>query len=138
MAAIFLLSVANTQLTLLKDAIWKHMTKLTPMERIWFIVNIIPQGTVLPYGIVADLAGLPGRARYVSRALKLAPETLALPWHRVINSQGRISFAKNTEPFQTQQELLRLEGITVNVGKVSLSQYQWKPDLATLVMTLPF
>ncbi|HBF48803.1 MGMT family protein [Shewanella frigidimarina] len=114
------------------------MTKLTPMERIWFIVNIIPQGTVLPYGIVADLAGLPGRARYVSRALKLAPETLALPWHRVISSQGRISFAKNTEPFQTQQELLRLEGITVNVGKISLSQYQWKPDLATLVMTLPF
>ncbi|GGQ06543.1 MGMT family protein [Shewanella litoralis] len=114
------------------------MSKLTPMERIWFIVNLIPHGSVLPYGIVADLAGLPGRARYVSRALKLAPEHLLLPWHRVINSQGKISFAKDTEPFRTQQELLRLEGITVNAGKISLSQYQWKPDIATLVMTLPF
>ncbi|MGX9461655.1 MGMT family protein [Shewanella sp. A14] len=114
------------------------MTKLTPRERIWFIVNLIPHGTVLTYGKVADFAGLPGRARYVSRALKLAPTMLALPWHRVINSQGKISFTKHTEPFQTQQELLRLEGITVNAGKISLSQYQWKPDLATLVMTLPF
>jgi methylated-DNA-protein-cysteine methyltransferase-like protein len=118
--------------------IWNIMATICAIERIWFIVNLIPKGYVLPYGVVADFAGLPGRARYVSRALKLAPETLALPWHRVINSQGRISFAKNTEPFQTQQELLRLEGITVNVGKISLSQYQWKPDLATLVMTLPF
>ncbi|QDE31384.1 MULTISPECIES: MGMT family protein [Shewanella] len=114
------------------------MTQMPPMERIWFIVNLIPEGTVLPYGIVADLAGLPGRARYVSRALKLAPKTLALPWHRVINSQGKISFEKYSEPFQTQLELLRLEGIKVNAGKILLSQYQWKPDLATLVMTLPF
>ncbi|WP_372943523.1 MGMT family protein [Shewanella sp.] len=114
------------------------MIAVTPMERIWFIVNLIPHGCVLPYGIVADLAGLPGRARYVSRALKLAPDSLALPWHRVINSQGKISFAKDTEPYRQQQELLRLEGITVNTGKISLSQYQWKPDLATLVMTFPF
>ncbi|UAL41601.1 MGMT family protein [Shewanella inventionis] len=114
------------------------MNKLTPMERIWFIVNLIPHGSVLPYGVVADLAGLPGRARYVSRALRLAPDPLFLPWHRVINSQGKISFAKDTEPFRTQQELLRSEGITVNAGKISLSQYQWKPDLATLVFELPF
>jgi methylated-DNA-protein-cysteine methyltransferase-like protein len=114
------------------------MATLSSMERIWFIVKLIPKGNVLPYGIAADLAGLPGRARYVSRALKLAPQSLALPWHRVINSQGKISFANNTEPFRTQQELLRLEGIEVNAGKISLSQYQWKPDIATLVMTLPF
>jgi len=114
------------------------MKTLSALERIWFIVNLIPKGYVLPYGMVADYAGLPGRARYVSRALKLAPQSLKLPWHRIINSQGKISFAKNTVPFQTQQELLRLEGIEVNVGKISLSQYQWKPDIAMLVMTLPF
>ncbi|AZG73455.1 MGMT family protein [Shewanella livingstonensis] len=114
------------------------MTKLTPMERIWFIVNLIPKGAVLPYGTVADLAGLPGRARYVSRALKLAPQSLALPWHRVINSQGKISFTNNSEPFRIQQQLLRLDGIEVNAGKISLSQYKWQPDIATLVMTLPF
>ena len=114
------------------------MIVLSSSERIWFIVNLIPKGSVLPYGIVADLAGLPGRARYVSRALKIAPESLQLPWHRVINSQGKISFEKNTEPYQNQQELLRLDGVKVNAGKVLLSEYQWKPDIATLVMTLPF
>ncbi|MBB1321911.1 MULTISPECIES: MGMT family protein [Shewanella] len=114
------------------------MSTLSSIERIWFIVNLIPKGNVLPYGVVADFAGLPGRARYVSRALKLAPQNLTLPWHRVINSQGKISFANNTDAFQTQQQLLRLDGIEVNAGKISLSQYQWKPDIATLVMTLPF
>ena len=112
--------------------------KWTAVEKISFVVNIIPPGKVLPYGKVADLAGLPGRARYVSRALKLAPSEANLPWHRVINSAGKISFPKNSDLFQQQTELLRLEGIEVNQGNISLSKYLWQPDLATLVMTLPF
>ncbi|MGS0725371.1 MGMT family protein, partial [Shewanella sp. 0m-11] len=54
------------------------------MTQIWHIVSMIPEGKVCSYGKVADLAGLPGRARYVSKALKLAPDELNLPWHRVI------------------------------------------------------
>ncbi|WP_256717889.1 MGMT family protein [Shewanella sp. UCD-KL12] len=113
-------------------------SKMSPMEKIWLIVGMIPTGSVSSYGKVADLAGLPGRARYVSKALKLAPETLNLPWHRVINSQGKISFKQNTQPFHTQTELLRLEGVEVNSGKVILSEFEWKPDMATLVLQLPF
>ena len=112
--------------------------KWTAVEKISFVVNIIPAGKVLPYGKVADLAGLPGRARYVSRALKLAPSEANLPWHRVINSAGKISFPKNSDLFQQQTELLRLEDIEVNQGNISLSKYLWRPDIATLVMTLPF
>lgn len=111
---------------------------LSPMARIWQIVAMIPAGKVASYGKVADYAGLPGRARYVSRALKLAPCELALPWHRVINSQGKISFKVNSAPFQEQMELLRLEDVEVTQGKISLSQYEWRPDLATLVMSMPF
>ncbi|WP_394494843.1 MGMT family protein [Shewanella sp. ENK2] len=114
------------------------MTTLSPKQRIWFIVNMIPSGNVLAYGKVADLAGLPGRARYVSKALKEAPEHLNLPWHRVINSQGKISFKLNTLHFQNQQERLKSEGIEVNKGKISLSKFEWKPDMATLVLSLPF
>ncbi|MGL5488949.1 MAG: MGMT family protein, partial [Shewanella sp.] len=87
---------------------------------------------------VADFAGLPGRARYVSKALKSAPEHLSLPWHRVLNSQGKISFDKHSASFQEQMELLRLEGVTVNCGKVDLSECEWQPDMATLVMSIPF
>lgn len=111
---------------------------LSPMAKIWHIVAMIPQGKISSYGKIADYAGLPGRARYVSKALKLAPEHLSLPWHRVLNSQGKISFEKNSVSFQEQMELLRIEGITVNCGKVSLSEYLWRPDLVTLVMAMPF
>ncbi|BAJ02349.1 hypothetical protein SVI_2378 [Shewanella violacea DSS12] len=49
-------------------------TAKSPMEKIWFIVAMVPKGRVSSYGKLADLAGLPGRARYVSKALKMAPE----------------------------------------------------------------
>ncbi len=113
-------------------------TTLSPMAKIWHIVAMIPQGNVSSYGKIADYAGLPGRARYVSTALKSAPEHLSLPWHRVLNSQGKISFEKNSHAFQQQMELLRMDGVTVNCGKISLSEYEWRPDLVTLVMAMPF
>lgn len=111
---------------------------LSPMAKIWHIVAMIPSGKVSSYGKVADLAGLPGRARYVSKALRSAPEYLSLPWHRVLNSQGKISFDTHSVSFQEQMELLRLEGIRVNCGKVNLSECEWRPDMATLVMSMPF
>ncbi|GIU04904.1 cysteine methyltransferase [Shewanella morhuae] len=111
---------------------------LSPMAKIWHIVAMIPQGNVSSYGKIADYAGLPGRARYVSKALKSAPEHLSLPWHRVLNSQGKISFEKNSHAFQQQMELLRMDGVIVNCGKISLSEYEWRPDLVTLVMAMPF
>ncbi|MFT5235064.1 MAG: methylated-DNA-protein-cysteine methyltransferase-like protein [Shewanella sp.] len=111
---------------------------VSPIERIWFIVNLVPKGYVSSYGKIADLAGLPGRARYVSTALKRAPKEMALPWHRVINSQGKISFENKTQAYRDQMELLRLDGVQVNRGRVSLSEYEWKPDLATLMFEIPF
>ncbi len=111
---------------------------MPPMAKIWHTVAMIPEGKVCSYGKIADFAGLPRRARYVSRALKLAPAGLSLPWYRVLNSQGKISFAKDSAAFQEQMELLRLEGIVVNGGRVNLSEFEWRPDLATLVLSMPF
>ncbi len=111
---------------------------LSPMQRIWWIVGMIPSGTITSYGKVADMAGLPGRARYVSRALKLAPTELSLPWHRVVNAQGKIAFAADTAPFREQTQLLRSEGVMVNQGKINRSEYEWRPDIATLVLGMPF
>ena len=61
-------------------------------ERIWHIVARIPSGRVATYGQVAELAGLPGRARLVGHTLSRLPADTGLPWHRVVNSQGRLSF----------------------------------------------
>ncbi|MBE8168248.1 MAG: cysteine methyltransferase [Shewanella sp.] len=111
---------------------------LTAIEKILFIVAMIPEGKISSYGKVADLAGLPKRARYVSKALKLADPTNKIPWHRVINSQGRISLPKDSDGYRTQTELLRIEGVEVNQGKIKLSKYEWQPDIASLVLDMPF
>ncbi|HCB17956.1 MAG TPA: cysteine methyltransferase, partial [Alteromonas sp.] len=66
--------------------------KLTPAERIWHTVGLIPEGNVASYGKIADLAGLPGRARYVGYCLRNVPASLKLPWHRVLRSNGQIAF----------------------------------------------
>ncbi|RLV58650.1 MGMT family protein [Parashewanella curva] len=112
--------------------------QLTPIQRILMVVDMIPEGKVTTYGQVADLAGLPKRARLVSKALKSSPPSRNTPWHRVINSQGKISLPKDSHGYRTQIELLRCENIEVNQGKVRLSDYKWQPCIATLVMDLPF
>lgn len=86
----------------------------------------IPKGKVTTYGEVAKLAGYPGYARHVGKALSNLPNESKLPWFRVINSQGRISL-KN-EDLVRQREALIADGVKVSLdGKVSLSQYRWRP-----------
>jgi len=94
-------------------------------QAIWNIVGSIPPGRVASYGQVARLAGLPGRARLVGTALGEAPSR-KLPWHRVINAQGRIALPPNSPGFREQRKRLREEGVIVVKGRVDLRQYGWK------------
>lgn len=106
--------------------------------RIWKVTSLIPRGSVASYGQIADLAGLPGRARLVSKALKDAPRELDLPWHRIINAQGKISLPKNSESYREQRERLLMEGVRVRDGKVDMGLYQWQPDLLQLLFELEY
>jgi methylated-DNA-protein-cysteine methyltransferase-like protein len=92
-------------------------------RRIWDVVEGIPEGCVLNYGEVARLAGLPGRARLVGRALARAPKKRALPWHRVVNAQGRISFAADSARGQRQRCLLEAEGVIFDGETVDLERF---------------
>ena len=87
------------------------------------VVSSIPRGRVATYGQIARLAGIPQHARLVGRILSSLPRGTKLPWHRVINSQGRIS---NPDPAR-QRARLEGEGITLVNGRVSLRHYQWQP-----------
>lgn len=96
------------------------------LEAIYSIVRRIPRGRVASYGQVARLAGLPGRARLVGRALAEVPvETAPLPWHRVINAQGRISLTGVAG--REQRKRLRAEGITLHKGRIDLRRHAWLP-----------
>ena len=88
------------------------------LEGIWHVVCAIPRGRVSTYGAVARAAGLPGRARQAGFALRVAPEALNLPWHRVVGAGGRIVFPKSSREHKEQARRLRAEGVSVQNGRV--------------------
>jgi methylated-DNA-protein-cysteine methyltransferase-like protein len=88
------------------------------LELIWNVVASIPRGQVSTYGAVARAAGLPGRARQTGFALRVAPEELHLPWHRVLGAGGRIVFPPASRHFKEQARRLRAEGVEVKAGRV--------------------
>ncbi|WP_415901622.1 MGMT family protein [Neptuniibacter sp. QD29_5] len=96
-------------------------------EKIWQIVAVIPEGKVATYGQVAELAGLPKMARAVGKTLSQLPKDTKLPWHRVINAQGKISFPQDSEAYLRQKERLENEGISLIKGKIRLKDYRWQP-----------
>ena len=106
----------------------KDVGKLNKREKIWQAVSRIPRGKVATYGQVARLAGLPGYARYVGYTMKMLPSGSKMPWFRVVNSRGQLSFPKHSEQYRAQQEKLEAEGVVFSEGKFCLQAYQWVID----------
>jgi methylated-DNA-protein-cysteine methyltransferase-like protein len=100
---------------------------------VWKVVSEIPSGHVLTYGEVARLSGLPKAARRVSQALRRAPRQMGLPWHRVINAQGKISFPENSSGWARQKDKLENEGVVFLNGKVNLDQFGYRGAVDRLV-----
>lgn len=94
-------------------------------------VRRIPRGTVATYGQIAALSGMPRHARHVGHALAATPRDLKIPWHRVINAQGRISLRLrhwDSGSDDYQRILLEAEGVTFDsTGRVNLRKFQWQP-----------
>ncbi|MCB1216272.1 MGMT family protein [bacterium] len=96
---------------------------------IYAVVRRIPKGKVASYGQVALLAGLPRAARLAGTALFHGPAELVskIPWQRVVNAAGRISYseARNGSDHR-QRELLEKEGIEFTpAGVIRMSKYGW-------------
>lgn len=97
-------------------------------QMILSVIIQIPKGKVASYGQVAKFAGLPKHARLVGRVLGQLPEDHNIPWYRVVNSQGRISFKKLDEKGMCIQTIkLLAEDVVVIDGKINLKKYQWIP-----------
>ena len=98
----------------------------------------IPHGKVSSYGQIADLAGLPGRARLVGKSLAYVPDNVAVPWYRILRSSGQIAFPKGSEQAQKQKDLLQDEGVVVLNNRVNLKNFGWQPDLSEMLWKLEF
>ena len=81
--------------------------------RILAVVDSIPRGRVATYGQVAREAGLPRRARLVGRVLATLQGESGLPWHRVINAQGKVSVRRGAG--------------ASTAGRIDLARYAWTP-----------
>lgn len=99
-------------------------------QDIYAVVRRIPAGRVATYGQVARLAGLPGHARMVGYALSALKDQLPIPWHRVVNAQGRISCrSESGTPDLVQRLRLENEGVQFDrQGRIPLDRYLWQAD----------
>jgi methylated-DNA-protein-cysteine methyltransferase related protein len=108
------------------------------VKQIWKTVQAVPFGKVASYGQIADLAGLPGRARLVGKSLGLAPHSMQLPWYRILRSSGQLAFEKGSAQAEKQKGLLQQEEVVVFNNRVKLKDFGWQPDLAEMLMKLEY
>lgn len=91
------------------------------------IIKSIPRGKVAAYGQIAAYAGNPLGAKQVAYVLHSSSKKDKLPWHRVINSKGKISLPVG-DGYETQKRLLRREGVKFGHGDIiDFDTYQWNP-----------
>ncbi len=97
---------------------------MTTFEKIYEVVKQIPRGSVATYGQVAFLAGNPRWARVVGYALHVNPDPDNIPCYRVVNREGRVSYAFAFGGGETQRELLEKDGIVFeDDGHIDLKKY---------------
>ncbi len=92
---------------------------------IYTALKSVPAGRLVTYGQLADMAGLPGAARLVGTVMCQLPEGTDLPWHRVVNAQGKISMPEGSAGYREQVRRLTAEGIEVKQGKIRLKDYRF-------------
>ncbi|NBA95622.1 MGMT family protein [Pseudomonas sp. R5(2019)] len=103
-----------------EDAVARRMA-------LYVALGQVPEGKVVSYGQLAELAGLGRAARWVGRTLSQLPDGTRLPWHRVVAAGGRISLPSGTVSGDEQRARLRAEGITVRNNRVDIKCHGWRP-----------
>lgn len=95
-------------------------------KKVVSIIKSIPEGKVVTYGQVAFMAGRPNGARQISWILNSMSEKESLPWHRVINSSGKISLPEGYG-FEEQMYRLKNEGVAFDTNnRIDLKKFLWQ------------
>ncbi|MEO9254433.1 MAG: MGMT family protein [Tepidiformaceae bacterium] len=97
-------------------------------DRVYEFVEAVPTGRVVTYGQVALELGSPAAARAVGYALYFQTPERGVPWWRVINARGAISFKGRGPAADRQRELLEQEGVHFGPNDcVDLKVFRWWP-----------
>ena len=97
-------------------------------EKVFSIIRLVPRGRVATYGQIASLIG-GCTPRVVGFALASLPCNHSVPWHRVINSKGKISLKDPDNSGSSQRQLLEKEGIIFGESeRIDLTIYGWIPN----------
>jgi len=99
-------------------------------QRVYQQIARIPCGQLATYGQIAELMGEWGCARQVGWALRRLPLPSPLPWHRVVNAQGRLAMSLSRQGSDwIQRDLLLAEGIPVDhQGRLPLNRHRWRGE----------
>lgn len=89
---------------------------MTFTDRVCRCIASIPGGKVCSYGMVAAAVGSPRSARQIVRILHTQSHKRNLPWHRVVNKEGRIALPM--PGYLEQKALLEAEGIIFDKNDV--------------------
>ena len=98
------------------------------VEAICAVIRRIPKGWVATYGQVAAMAGMPRRARLVGRVLQRLDPATKIPWHRVVNAKGEVSYSLSRNGGDIlQRRLLEKEGIKFDdSNRLDLERCRWR------------
>ncbi len=97
---------------------------------VWAFVRQIPSGNVVTYGQIMKALPCPhgispeeyqlSASRWVGAAMAACPDDV--PWHRVVNAQGKISHMSSANE---QKQRLIGEGVLFIKNRIDLAQCQW-------------
>ncbi len=102
-------------------------------ERVYKVVQLIPEGRVTSYGAIAKYLGASKSSRIVGWAMNASHNRYEIPAHRVVNRTGMLTGKLHFPTITMMQELLELEGINVNNDKVKdFKNLFWDPSIEIL------
>lgn len=92
-------------------------------DKIYAVVCNIPEGYVMNYAMVAELAGYPSRTRQVGKVLHQNPDPSVIPCHRVVMKDGSLTEAFAFGGAGEQKARLQAEGVLFKGDKVDMEKH---------------
>lgn len=95
-------------------------------DKVYAVVRMVPPGWVTTYGDVGTILGSPRVARQVGWALANLEPGRDVPWQRVVNAHGMVSWRGDLARASLQEALLRAEGVVIDAdGRLDLKALRW-------------